>query len=95
MQTTNFYLGQPVEQMRDNCTVYGTLSTYQYTVFVKRSQDCRFEITNAISLTANQTSLRQCMMAIAIMDVEAGDYLEPDDFDPRMVSTLGRVPIRL
>ena len=82
---TNLHLGQLVEQMRDNRTVYGILSTYQYTVFVRRIQDCRFEMSKAISCTATHPSIRQCIMAIAILAAEAGDYTEPNDFDPRKV----------
>lgn len=71
--------------MRDNHTVYGILSTYRYTVFVKRVEDYRFEMSKPISSTATQPSLRQCIMATAVIAAEDGVYYEPDDFDARKV----------
>lgn len=83
--TTNRYLGQLVDQMRDNNTVYGVLSTYTHTVFLRRVEDCRFEMTKAIPQTATQPSVRQCIMAAAILASENTEYHESPDFDPQMV----------
>ncbi|KAJ5130535.1 uncharacterized protein N7515_006574 [Penicillium bovifimosum] len=81
------YLGQLVEQMRDNQTIYGVLSTYAHTVFVKRVQDCRFEMTNPIRHTATQPSVRQCFMAVVILASEAPVYQESPGFNPRSLRT--------
>ena len=83
--TTNRYLGQLVEQMRDNNTVYGVLSTYTHTVFLKRVEDCRFQMTKPIPQTATQPSVRQCIMAAAILASEDTEYYESPSFDPKMV----------
>ncbi|KAJ5844675.1 hypothetical protein EN45_085580 [Penicillium chrysogenum] len=80
-------LGQLVEQMRDNNTVYGVLSTYTHTVFLKRVEDCRFQMTKPIPQAATQPSVRQCFMAAAILASEDTKYHESPDFDPKMLQT--------
>ncbi|CAI7607490.1 unnamed protein product [Penicillium glandicola] len=79
------HLGQLVEQMRDNKTVYGILSTYTHTVFLKRVADCRFQMTKPIPQAATRPSVRQCIMAAAILAAEDTEYLESPDFDIRML----------
>ncbi|KAJ5979324.1 hypothetical protein N7501_002666 [Penicillium viridicatum] len=62
--------------MRDNNTVYGVLSTYTHTVFLRRVEDCRFQMTQPIPQTATQPSVRQCIMAAAILASEDTGYHE-------------------
>ncbi|KAJ5194400.1 hypothetical protein N7491_001738 [Penicillium cf. griseofulvum] len=81
------HLGQLIEKMRDNNTVYGVLSTYTHTVFLKRVEDCRFQMTKPIPQTATQPSVRQCIMAAAILASEDTEYHESPDFDPKMLQT--------
>ncbi|KAJ5478813.1 hypothetical protein N7530_004322 [Penicillium desertorum] len=83
----NTYLGHLVERMRDNNTVYGVLSTYTHTVFIKRVEDCRFQVTKPIPQTATQPSVRQCIMASAILASENTKYHESPGFDPKMLQT--------
>ncbi|KAJ5602514.1 hypothetical protein N7537_005470 [Penicillium hordei] len=78
-------IGPLVEQMRDNNTVYGVLSTYTHTVFLKRVEDCRFQMTKPIPQTAPQPSVRQCIMAVAILASEDTEYHESPGFDSRML----------
>ncbi|KAF4763377.1 hypothetical protein HAV15_000100 [Penicillium sp. str.  len=78
------HLGQLVEQMRDNNTVYGVLSTYTHTVFLRRVEDCPFQMTKPIPQTATQPSVRQCIMAAAILASEDTEYHESPGIDPKM-----------
>ena len=81
--TTNIYLGQLVNQMRDNKAVYGVLSTYAYTVFIKRAEDCRFQMTKPIHQAATQPSVRQCIMAVAILAATGTLYVESPALMPK------------
>lgn len=66
--------------MRDNNTVYGVLSTYTHTVFLRRVEDYRFQMTQPVPQTATQPSVRQYIMAAAILASEDTEYHESPGF---------------
>ncbi|KAJ5781664.1 uncharacterized protein N7518_010147 [Penicillium psychrosexuale] len=70
---------------RDNKAVYGVLSTYAYTVFIKRVEDCQFQMTKPIPQAATQPSVRQCIMAVAILAATGTNYVEYPGFNAEML----------
>jgi hypothetical protein len=80
------YLGQLVSYMRTNRLKYGFLSTYRSTVFVRRTDDFRFELSLPIDEQATNPSLRQCFVAFCLLASQDGKYKEAPDFNPAGVS---------
>ncbi|CAG7999700.1 unnamed protein product [Penicillium salamii] len=82
-------IGQVVAQMRMCSLRFGVLSTYQYTVFVKRVADTSFLLSPPIEYDAVQPSLRQLFTGFCLMALGASKYHESPSFNPRNVTTGG------
>ncbi|KAH1290382.1 hypothetical protein KXX30_006098 [Aspergillus fumigatus] len=76
------HFGQLVSYMRNNRLKYGFLSTYRSTVFVRRTDDFRFELSLPIDEQATNPSLRQCFVAVCLLASQDGIYTEAPDFNP-------------
>ncbi|CAG8423377.1 unnamed protein product [Penicillium salamii] len=82
-------IGQVVAQMRMCSLRFGVLSTYQYTVFVKRVADTSFLLSPPIEYDAVQPSLRQLFTGFCLMALGASKHHESPLFNPRNVSATG------
>ena len=85
MSISNDILGQVVSYMREFDLRYGFLSTYQFTVFIKRVDDFCFHLSLPISHDATNPSLRQCFAGFAMIAAENPTYEEAEDIDTRRV----------
>jgi hypothetical protein len=80
-------LGQLVSYMRAYSLKYGFLSTYRYTVFVRRSDKYRFDLSQPLNERVTSPSIRECfagLCAIATNDRTFEEY----DFNETLVSPL-------
>lgn len=73
-------IGQVARYMDDNETLYGFYSTYNETVFLKRTGKYTFQVSPVINHDSvsshefGQVSLRECFLAIAHMAGEKWRY---------------------
>ncbi|KAH2643829.1 hypothetical protein KXV79_004719 [Aspergillus fumigatus] len=74
------HLGQLVAQMRSFELRYGFLSTYQGTIFVKRTDDFAFHISRPIRALDTNLSVRQCFAGFCILAEQGYNYTEHADF---------------
>ncbi|PYI10207.1 hypothetical protein BO78DRAFT_306364 [Aspergillus sclerotiicarbonarius CBS 121057] len=74
------HLGQLVHYMRHNKLKFGFLSTYKTTIFVRRTEAYRFEVTLPIDEKERNPTLRQCFLAFAIFASNEPDFIEPEGF---------------
>lgn len=74
------HLGQLVAQMRNFGLRYGFLSTYQGTVFVKRTHDFAFYVSPPIQDRDTNLSVRQCFTGFCILAEQGHNYIEGNDF---------------
>ncbi|KAF3224764.1 hypothetical protein TWF191_005930 [Orbilia oligospora] len=66
---------------------YGFLSTYEYTIFVKRAGRARFEITDPIGFNNTNPMIRQCFFHIGMLGA-SDDYLYIDRDPERTLQAL-------
>lgn len=83
---TDISTGQLVVQMRQFGLRYGFLSTYQGTMFVKRTADFAFRVSRPIRALDTNLSVRQCFAGFCILADQAHDYTEDSDFKAERVS---------
>ncbi|OGM51323.1 hypothetical protein ABOM_000168 [Aspergillus bombycis] len=74
------HLAQLVRYMRGNFLRYGFLSTYNATIFVRRTDPYRFEVTMPIKSQGTSPTIRQCFVALAVFASQDWKYNEPDGF---------------
>ncbi|KAL4779635.1 hypothetical protein BJX76DRAFT_340249 [Aspergillus varians] len=74
------HIGQVVSYMRSYGLKYGFLSTYNATVFIRRMEDYRLEISLPVLKGAQNPSLRECMVAFCSLAAEDAHYSEGPDF---------------
>jgi hypothetical protein len=72
--------------MRTCSLCFGFLSTYDYTVFVKRAADSSFLLSPPIKHDAMEPSLRQLFAGFVLMALSEPKYFESPSFQPRDVS---------
>jgi hypothetical protein len=82
----NQLLGQLVSQMRMAFLQYGFVSTYDSTVFVKRTADDCFLLSEPIRYDAAQPSLRQLFTGFCLMALSEPRYHEGPSFSATSVS---------
>jgi hypothetical protein len=81
-----FPTGQLVSQMRTCQIRFGFLSTYDWTVFVRREADNSFLLSPPIGYEARQPSVRELLTAFSLMALKEPKYEENPEFQPRNVS---------
>ena len=81
----NFCLGQLVSYMRLYGLKYGWLSTYYATIFVRRVDAFRFELSPPILFSATSPSVRQCFLGFGCMIGNDYAFTEQSDFNPSLV----------
>ncbi|KAJ5893476.1 hypothetical protein N7495_005167 [Penicillium taxi] len=78
------HIGQLVAQMRESSAIYGVLSTYQATVFLRRDSDTKFSISQpALRHRAGSPampSVKQCVMGLALLANSTAPYVEAPGF---------------
>ncbi|KAH1447064.1 hypothetical protein KXX16_001993 [Aspergillus fumigatus] len=74
------HLGQLVAQMRSFELRYGFLSTYQRTIFVKRTADFAFHVSRPLCALDTNLSVRQCFAGFCILAEQGYNYTEHADF---------------
>ncbi|KAJ6257871.1 hypothetical protein Dda_7660 [Drechslerella dactyloides] len=80
-------MGQLAGYMRSLRLKYGVLSTYDYTVFVNRTDDYRFELSPALHHTAQRPSVRQCFFYLGhLASTSTYTFNESSDFDMDLLS---------
>ena len=79
-------LGQLANQMRMASLQYGFISTYNSTVFVKRTPDNCFLLSQPVKYNALQPSLRQLFAGFCLMALSEPRYHESPSFPPTSVS---------
>lgn len=94
---TDISTGQLVAQMRKFGLRYGFLSTYEGTMFVKRTADFAFRVSRPIRALDTNLSVRQCFAGFCILAEQAHDYTEDSGFKAERVSGIrsGSVYTRL
>lgn len=95
-------MGQLANQMRMASLQYGFISTYNSTVFVKRTADTCFLLSQPVKYNALQPSLRQLFAGFCLMALSEPRYHEspsfpatsvsiyPGNFEPRTVTYLSK-----
>lgn len=83
---TDISTGQLVVQMRKFGLRYGFLSTYEGTMFVKRTADFAFRVSRPIRALDTNLSVRQCFAGFCILAEQAHGYTEDSDFKAKRVS---------
>lgn len=83
---TDISTGQLVAQMRKFELRYGFLSTYEGTMFVKRTTDFAFHVSRPIRDRDTNLSVRECFAGFCILAEQAHDYTESPDFKAERVS---------
>lgn len=73
--------------MRGNGLKYGFLSTYKTTVFVRRIDYFRFELSQPIDEGAVSPSIRECFAAFAIILQGDHQFSEEEGMNLRLVFT--------
>jgi hypothetical protein len=90
---TDIFTGQLVAQMRKFQLRYGFLSTYEGTMFVKRTADFAFCVSRPIQAQDTNLSVRQCFAGFCILAEQAHDYTEDSDFRAEQVSGIQSVSV--
>lgn len=70
--------------MRNFELKHGSLSTYNTTIFIRRTEDYRFEISHPVDYRATGPSLRECFVGFAALAADR-TYNEAPDFNARLV----------
>ena len=74
--------------MGENKVKNGFITTYKSTLFVRRVNDFRFELSTPISKDSVRPSLRECFLAFCCLASNDPVYMVPDGFNPTLVSSL-------
>ncbi|KAL4782349.1 hypothetical protein BJX76DRAFT_292860 [Aspergillus varians] len=82
------HIGQVVDHMRQYSLKYSFLSTYTSTVFIRRLEDYRFEISQPVLREARHFSTRECMVAFCAIAAEDTRFTESPDFSELRVRSL-------
>ncbi|KAK6346884.1 hypothetical protein TWF696_006988 [Orbilia brochopaga] len=76
------HLGRLVKYMRVGGLKYGFLTTYQYTIFVRRAGPYRFEISDSIHHLSQEPSVRECFYYLGhITNSSSYKFDEDESFD--------------
>ncbi|RPA75871.1 hypothetical protein BJ508DRAFT_331677 [Ascobolus immersus RN42] len=86
-------LGQLVRYMFDTKLLFGFLSTYNATIFVRRTERFRFEISRPILAAGTSPSVRQCFAYVAHIASTSGFENDPSFYDEEAASKVFRNPI--
>lgn len=70
---------------------YGFLSTYQGTIFVKRTDDFAFHVSRPIRALDTNLSVRQCFAGFCILAEQGYNYTEHADFKAERLSGIQSV----
>lgn len=84
---TDHVLGQVVSHMRANSLKYGFLSTYRYTVFVRRSDKYQFDLSLPLDERATSPSIRECLARLCAIAANDRTF-EEHDFNEMLVRPL-------
>ncbi|PLN77295.1 hypothetical protein BDW42DRAFT_177037 [Aspergillus taichungensis] len=85
-------IGQLVSYMRSSSLKYGFLSTYKTSIFVRRTANCRFELSLPRNQNSVNPSIRECFAGFCALAAADGTF-EESDFNPavlRISSLSGR-----
>lgn len=80
---------QLVKYMRSSKLKFGFLSTYEWTIFIRRTGPCHFDMSLPIARDASNPSLRQCLLALGVLASRDWKFIEPPDFNIAQVSFRG------
>ncbi|KAF3910705.1 hypothetical protein ABW21_db0207937 [Orbilia brochopaga] len=84
------HLGQLVRYMRVARLTYGFLSTYDYTIFIRRTGPYRFEMTAPMHHTRQYPSVREAFFYIGNLVTTTGPtFVEDESFDTTLLSVQG------
>ncbi|KAJ5800196.1 uncharacterized protein N7518_002264 [Penicillium psychrosexuale] len=75
------HIAQLVKYMRSSKLKFGFLSTYNWTVFIRRTAPYHFDMSVPIARDASNPSLRQCFLALGVMASKDWKFIEPPDFN--------------
>lgn len=75
--------------MLENNLRHTFLTTYLWTVFIKRTGDYQFELSPLIAHNATKPSLRECFAGFAALAATNPSYYPDPGFDPFRVSATG------
>ncbi|KAJ5967787.1 hypothetical protein N7501_004035 [Penicillium viridicatum] len=75
------HIAQLVKYMRSSKLKFGFLSTYEWTVFIRRTAPYHFDMSLPIARDASNPSLRQCFLALGVVASEDWKFIEPPDFN--------------
>lgn len=67
---------------------YGFVSTYGTTVFVRRTQDFRFELSEPIDHRSERPTLRECFLVFLRLAAQGPEYHEDENFIERQVRVM-------
>lgn len=80
---------QLVKYMRSSKLKFGFLSTYEWTIFIRRTGPCHFDMSLPIARDASNPSLRHCLLALGVLASRDWKFIEPPDFNIAQVSFRG------
>ncbi|KAJ5817015.1 hypothetical protein N7447_009248 [Penicillium robsamsonii] len=75
------HFAQLVKYMRSSKLKFGFLSTYEWTVFIRRTAPYHFDMSLPIARDASNPSLRQCFLALGVVASKNWKFIEPPDFN--------------
>ncbi|KAG2002872.1 hypothetical protein GB937_009408, partial [Aspergillus fischeri] len=75
------HIAQLVKHMRSSKLKFGFLSTYEWTVFIRRTASYHFDMSLPIARDALNPSLRQCLLALGVLASKDWEFIEPPDFN--------------
>ncbi|KAJ5356346.1 hypothetical protein N7517_010955 [Penicillium concentricum] len=70
---------QLIKYMRSSKLRFGFLSTYEWTVFIRRTAPYHFDMSLPIARDASNPSLRQCFLALGVVASKDWKFIEPPD----------------
>lgn len=86
---------QLVEYMHVHKRKYGFLSTYEWNVFIRHTDDFRFEMSLPVHEKSTNPSLRQCFLSFAYWAAHNGQYTASRDFSLEKVWQFGYTTINI
>ncbi|KAJ5794954.1 hypothetical protein N7457_001553 [Penicillium paradoxum] len=75
------HIAQLVKYMRSSKLKFGFLSTYEWTVFIRRTAPYHFDMSLPIARDTSNPSLRQCFLALGVMASKDWKFIEPPNFN--------------
>lgn len=89
---TDTGIGHLIKHMGEQSLKNGFISTYRSTVFVRRTDDYRLELSIPVNEQSTNLSVRECLAGLCALAARDTSFNESDDFDKNLVSVWAAKP---